>query len=846
MTAFDADSTYLAVLLVFEPFDPELWPLLVAVAPSVGQLQSAGWLQASAVGLSLPAERREQLQAQFDSASIRAAYQQLIAAELMLSEQQPALATRLFADLRTFAELLIRQTPHELADLVNQIPIDLAPTTADRQLLEYYRGLAAGLRDQYAEACTLLSQLLAQPDLEPMIRGRALNSDATFARYSGNYDRALANYQASFALWEAQADPVRQAYVLLNEGSLRYHLQEYRAAERCLNSSLATLQAQNLLYPQALVLINLGLLARDRGNWAQALRHFEQAEAILQAENATDFLGRIANNLGELALLQGQYQAARQHFEQALTQMSSRVYHIDAYLNYGLAWHVEGMFEQAETAYRQALDLVESVERQEIAALVWFRLGQVAAARNDHQQAEQHYLQAIELIEAMRAPILAESLQISLMGRWQQVYEGAVAAYLAQSKVEAAFVMAEKARARALNDLLARNGQTNQAIGTIPSLSELQQCLPQGSLMLDYMTIGAVGPEASLLAALPASAKALRNLLIQPAATWLFAITTEQAQAFNCQIDPNILLATSPFQCDGRRFLRPAILQRLQQRLLLPAQNLLQQAQQVIIVPHGALHHVPWNALVLGELQLDLPVTAIPSAASYLQLSQRPPSQATEACVALSYAGGVEPALVHTHAEAEAAVQALGGQHYPLPAPNIQQQLGHYRIVHIACHGVFVLDQPLASWLQFGPEQTVSALEILTTWQLAADLVVLSACQSGVSEIVRGDEPFGLVRAFLAVGAHAVLVTLWPVDDVASAVLMKLFYQALQSGAAPAEALRQAVQQIRSMPQTQVTMPLAPSQQTEYPFADPHYWAGYQLIGVGNSISTVKPATSAA
>jgi hypothetical protein len=421
-----------------------------------------------------------------------------------------------------------------------------------------------------------------------------------------------------------------------------------------------------------------------------------------------------------------------------------------------------------------------------------------------------------------------------------------VAAYLAQSKVEAAFVMAEKARARALNDLLARNGQTNQTTGTIPSLSELQQSLAQGSLMLDYMTIGAVGPEASLLAALPASAKALRNLLIQPAATWLFAITAEQAQAFNCQIDPNILLATSPFQCDGRRFLRPAILQRLQQRLLLPAQNLLQQAQQVIIVPHGALHHVPWNALVLGELQLDLPLTTIPSAASYLQLSQRPPSQAPEACGALSYAGGVEPALVHTHAEAEAAVQALGGQHYPLPAPNIQQELGNYRIVHIACHGVFVLDQPLASWLQFGLEQTVSALEILTTWQLAADLVVLSACQSGVSEIVRGDEPFGLVRAFLAVGARAVLVTLWPVDDVASAVLMKLFYQALQAGAAPAEALRQAVQQIRSMPQTQVTMPLAPSQQTEYPFADPHYWAGYQLIGVGNSISTVKPATSAA
>ncbi len=845
MTALAADPTYLAVLLVFEPFDADVWPLIAPTAPNVAQLQAAGWLQADADGLRLPAEWREQLQAQLEPAVLRAGYQQLIAAELVHAPQSPALATRLFADLRTFAELLIRQAPHELADLVNPIPSNLAPTKADRQFLEYYRGLAAGLRDQYTDACTLLSQLLAQPDLEPMIRGRALNSDATFARYSGNYDRALANYQASFALWEAHADPVRQAYVLLNEGSLRYHLQEYRAAERCLNSSLATLQAQNLLYPQALVLINLGLLARDRGNWAQALSHFEQAEAILQAENATDFLGRIANNLGELALLQGQYQAAREHFEQALAQMSSRVYHIDAYLNYGLAWHVEGMFEQAETAYRQALDLVESVERQEIAALVWFRLGQVAAARNDHQSAEHHYLHAIDLIEAMRAPILAESLQISLMGRWQQVYEGAIAAYLAQGKSQQAFLMAEKARARALNDLLARNGQTNYAIGAIPSLAELQAGLAQGSLMLDYVTIGAVGPEASLLAALPATAKALRSLLIQPAATWLFAITSDQAQAFNCQLDPNILLATSPFQCDGRRFLRPAILRRLQQQLLVPAQPLLQQAQQVIVVPHGALHHVPWNALLLGELQLDLPMTTIPSAASYLQLSQRQPSQATEACLALSYAGGVEPALVHTHAEAEAAVQALGGQHYPLPAPTIEHQLSHYRIVHIACHGVFVLDQPLASWLQFGPDQTISALDMLTTWQLDADLVVLSACQSGVSEIVRGDEPFGLVRAFLAVGARAVLVTLWPVDDVASAVLMNLFYQAMQAGAEPAEALQQAVQQIRSMPRTQVSLPLAASQQVEYPFADPHYWAGYQLIGVGNSISKVKPATSA-
>ena len=95
------------------------------------------------------------------------------------------------------------------------------------------------------------------------------------------------------------------------------------------------------------------------------------------------------------------------------------------------------------------------------------------------------------------------------------------------------------------------------------------------------------------------------------------------------------------------------------------------------------------------------------------------------------------------------------------------------------------------------------------------DLVVLSTCETHLSDLSAGDELVGLTRAFFFAGTPTVIASLWRVDDQATAVLMERFYRRLQAGRGKAAALRQA----------QLDMLV------DYP--DPYYWAGFVLSGDG-------------
>jgi CHAT domain-containing protein len=119
--------------------------------------------------------------------------------------------------------------------------------------------------------------------------------------------------------------------------------------------------------------------------------------------------------------------------------------------------------------------------------------------------------------------------------------------------------------------------------------------------------------------------------------------------------------------------------------------------------------------------------------------------------------------------------------------------------------------------------------------------VVLSACETGISQILRGDEPMGLVRAFLYAGAQAVLVSQWPVDDLATFLLMVRFYEELQAEPANLSvALMKAQTWLREV--TAVTIQQIMQEHglldvpdewlpESRPFAAPAYWAGFVLVG---------------
>ena len=147
--------------------------------------------------------------------------------------------------------------------------------------------------------------------------------------------------------------------------------------------------------------------------------------------------------------------------------------------------------------------------------------------------------------------------------------------------------------------------------------------------------------------------------------------------------------------------------------------------------------------------------------------------------------------------------------------------LERYRYVHLATHGIVDEEHPGLSRLLLMPEAPsgedgVLHLGEIYNLRLNADLVVLSACDTGRGRIARGEGIIGLTRGFLYAGAQSLLVSLWPVSDAAASELVVDFYAELLAGRPKARALREA--KLRAM-----------GRNPEY--AKPYYWSSLVLVG---------------
>jgi CHAT domain-containing protein len=149
--------------------------------------------------------------------------------------------------------------------------------------------------------------------------------------------------------------------------------------------------------------------------------------------------------------------------------------------------------------------------------------------------------------------------------------------------------------------------------------------------------------------------------------------------------------------------------------------------------------------------------------------------------------------------------------------------LADYRIVHFATHGLMNSRDPRLSGLVFSlvdrqgrPQDGFLRAGDAANLKLAADLVVLSACQTALGKELRGEGLLGLARAFMYAGAPRVIASLWQVADSATTDLMTSFYQSLLRERVPAsEALRTAKLRLLRNPLR----------------AAPYYWAGFTLEG---------------
>ncbi len=320
---------------------------------------------------------------------------------------------------------------------------------------------------------------------------------------------------------------------------------------------------------------------------------------------------------------------------------------------------------------------------------------------------------------------------------------------------------------------------------------------------------------------------------------------------------------------------------RLFRILIQPAGARVAASERLVVVPDGPLHLLPFAALVrevearsAGEKQgrylVELkPIHTVLSATVYAELKRsRPPAAGSRALLAafgdphypLQLRRGDSESITDARVRSAVRRGVFDWDSLPYSRREVEQIAALYpaaarrtylgreateerakavdaRILHFAVHGYLDDRLPLDSALaltipdELGEDRDnglLQAWEIFERVRLDADLVVLSACASGLGQELGGEGLIGLTRAFQYAGARTVAASLWNVDDQLTAGLMALFYRHLRDGKPKDEALRAAqIELIRG--------PVDVADEHGRPVAvdasAPYYWAAFQLFG---------------
>lgn len=225
-----------------------------------------------------------------------------------------------------------------------------------------------------------------------------------------------------------------------------------------------------------------------------------------------------------------------------------------------------------------------------------------------------------------------------------------------------------------------------------------------------------------------------------------------------------------------------------------------QVTERLIIVPHGPLHVMPFAALWDGRSHLieRHAVSVLPCASLIAMLPDR---RIAGQALVIGVADEQAPAI---ESEAHLVARTLGVPSHEVllgtqaTCERFRRTASEAGLIHLACHARFSSESVMSSGIRLSDRWfTVRDLMEL---KLKADLVTLSACETGVNLVKAGDELHGLLRGFLAAGAARVLMTLWRVDDASTADFMRDFYDlrhtlaiGAEGGARTGSVLREAM-----------------------------------------------------
>ena len=553
-------------------------------------------------------------------------------------------------------------------------------------------------------------------------------------------------------------------------------------------------------------------------------------------------------NIGEVHNSIGDVPRAMEYYKQSLSnaeEIGDRDGQGHAYCHLGGCYAHLHDFKEAIECYKQHLKIAEEIGDRKAEACAHVGLGRSFLYSYSLNEALEHFRCSVKVYDTIRASSITEDeLKISFRTQHQFAYTHLWYVLVMLERNDEALYAAERGRAQALLDALkVTYGLTSLSPRSIESEEEVRNISRKTTVLtvflalhLKTVNIWVLGKEGNPI---------FRQAEIE--------IGREHEDSFTLLLDTVLknIRAGVGIRCENRSMDKLSddstpsstrddnqtsepsqettdFLQPLYDAVLGPIEDLLD-GDELIVVPDGALCLAPWAAL-----RESLRIRMVPSLRSLEVITDSPCEYHSKSgalivgdpClekVTNKWGNPIYEPLKYARMEVEMIGEILESQ--PLTGKDatkeaVLQRIASVALVHIAAHGrketgeIVLAPNPQSGSKPPTEEDYILKMSDIQAVRLRARLVVLRCSHSGQGK-VSSEGVVGMARAFLFAGARSVLSTLWAIDDEATMMFMKSFYQQLGSGESASVALQRAMKCLRD----------------SHDFSAPKYWAPFVLIG---------------
>lgn len=696
---------------------------------------------------------------------------------------------------------------------------------------------------------------------------------ANLSWFQGLYQPALEHLLTADKLAKRAQDIPLEIMISNTRGLVYWTLNENDKALFHIEKAIDLARREDIPTELATSLNNAGQVQLQLKQYTKALDFFTQSETIDRQRKSRWGLSYDHRNIGIALMKMGKFKKAEDRFilsEKISHEIKNPINQAKALLELGTIHLIPERIKQKkhlEKAYGYFKRAYEISKRRGLKESIWrAAAGQakVLTLQGNQKEAVGWYKEAVAVVEGIRASLKIDELRNSFQENKHELYREFITLLIDMDDKTQAFNYLERFRARNFLDLLGNQKVVFKDMADKKELEKIQKLFqtmeeiasrvsavdnPPPKLMEQYRHAKIMAEEAkwdlqgrnpelsSFVSVTPLTLTEFKTSLEKEKGVGILAYLLTQKEIFIWLVTPEeTLFKRVPVGekevADLIRSYRSrmsslepvdAIMKQLYQWLIQPFATELKSVTRLGIIPDGSLHFLAFAALKgeSGYLIESQPLFYGPSASAMkFAFDKRGKGKKRTRVLAVGNPN-------------------LGDFNYDLPMSELESQsirwsfpdgdfltrekatkawitenISQYGIIHLAAHGEFQSLNPLFSAIYLSadtPEDRKLQMKDIFSLEINADLVTLSACQTGLGKL-QGGEIIGMNRAFLYAGTHSLISSLWRVDDLSTAVLMKHFYRNYLT-MDKSESIRQAQLMVKQN------------------FPHPSYWAGFSLLG---------------